>query len=124
MENPLTRRIVRFHAPDLAPAGSGAGRWHVRVLVVDATMADVTSPMVASVSRVLDTVDGSEMTIDIPPIPQGARWELQVHARPVAAGAPPAKHPQVRIGDAVTMLALPVADGQERLDAPVRLVTS
>jgi hypothetical protein len=93
-------------------------------MVVDATMADVTSPVIASVSRTLDGVDGSDVDIDVPPKPPGARWELQVHVRPLAAGADPEEHPRVRIGDAVTMVALPVGDDDLRLEAPVRLVTS
>ena len=104
--------------------GPGARGWHVRVVVVDATMADVASPVVASVSRVLERVDGSDVHIDVPSRPPGARWELQVHARPAAAGAPPTDHPQVRVGDAVTKVALPVTDADESLDAPIQLVTS
>jgi hypothetical protein len=118
------RRVVRLLAPDLPAGGPGAGGWHVRVTVVDATMADQASPVVASVSRVLSRVDGSEVDIDVPPKPRGARWELQVHARPAAAGAPPDDHPQVRVGDAVTKVALPVTDADERVEAPVSLVTS
>ena len=93
-------------------------------MVVDATMADVSSPVIASVSRTLDGVDGRDVDLDVPPKPPGARWELQVHVRPVAAGADPEEHPRVRVGDAVTTTALPVSDDDLRLEAAVRIVTS
>lgn len=100
------------------------GGWCVRVAVVDATLADATSPDVVAVQHRVPRLDGALVDIDVPEPPAGRRWELQVHARPLTAGAAPELDRQVRVGDVVTMVALPVPAATEALEAPVRSVTS
>jgi hypothetical protein len=77
-----------------------------------------------------DHLDGLTVELDIPPMPPGRRWEVQVHARPVAADDDPGSGlgGQVEIGDHVSMVAVPVLSGgaavSSATDVPVRLVRS
>jgi hypothetical protein len=134
--HPLTHHTVHVRVPEGAGSASGgvasggagvvpAGEnWDVRVVVVDATLADRSSPVVASVDGRVMSLEDTDWAIDVPEQPPGARWELQVHARAAAANAPPAEDPQVRVGDLVTMVALPVPPADGHLEAEARTVHS